>query len=213
MRVKIRNAIQEDIPEIVRVEKSWPEEGRASEDVFRARLKHFPQGFFVAEYGDQLVATITSCPIVYSPEHLSSFKSWYEVTNKGLLREYGDLHQYNALYIVSGIVDENYRGKDLFPYGITSEVKLARILDYQYVVAGAALLGYGRFCDKNGEIPAEKYVMTRQNGRYVDPLLDMYNKLGFEVPDESHVIPEYFPDMASRNFAALTIRNLHKKND
>ena len=50
----------------------------------------------------------------------------------------------------------------------------------------------------------------RQNRRDGDLRLEaaMYERIGFSVSDACHVIPGYYPDDASRNYAALVVRNL-----
>ncbi len=208
MDVTIRNANQKDLGQILKVEESWPEEGRATAEKFIARLKKFRQGFFVVEQRGRLVATVTACPMTYDPNNPREFKNWNQVTNDGFLDEIGEIEKYNALYIVSGVIDKNYRGKDLFDLAINREAELAKELKLRYVVAGAVIPGYKKYCDKHGEIPASEYALKRQDNHCIDPLLEMYRKIGFNVPDADHVVSDYYPDSASKDYAALTVRDL-----
>ena len=57
-------------------------------------------------------------------------------------------------------------------------------------------------------VPASQYVFMKRGNRLVDPLLDMYQKIGFEAPDADHVVREYFPDDASLNYAAIVVNKL-----
>jgi hypothetical protein len=48
----------------------------------------------------------------------------------------------------------------------------------------------------------------RKGSKPVDPLLAMYETIHFKVPNNLHVVSEYYPDDASRNYAALVVRDL-----
>ncbi len=213
---QFRNATPADMPQILRVEQSWPEASRASADKFLSRLARFPQGFFLALIEDPdaqgnlvVMGTVTSMPLIYQPENMSEFDSWDRVTNNGFLPE-TDISNCNSLYIVSGVIDSQYRGSNLFAPGILCVANLAQSMGLRYVVAGAVIPGYKKFCQQHGDINAYDYCCTRRGNHLVDPLLAMYEAIGFTVPDADHVIPEYYPDDASRNFAALVVRDLQQ---
>ena len=208
MNIIVRNALEADLDQVMDVEQSWPEHERASRDKFVARLDRFPAGFFVALQDGRIRATMTACPIVYSPDRLDRFRTWDEVTNCGFLHEIGPLDTYNAICLVSGVVQQACRGGDLFQRLIRAEVSLAGRLAFQYVVAGAVIPRYAWYCDKYGEIPAEQYVFLKRGQRFLDPFMERYRQLGFRVPDGNHVIREFFPDVASRSYAALVVRKI-----
>ena len=208
MSVVIRNAKPEDMDQIMAVEESWPEMARAPRDKFEVRLQKYPQGFFVWEEDGRILATITAMPFTYDPENPKQFSNWDDVTNKGYLFDIGAAADYNAIYIVSGIIEKDARGGDIFERMVNAEVELARSLGYGYVVAGAVIPGYKRYCVKNDAVPASEYVFMKRGNRLIDPLLDMYQKIGFEAPDAAHVVREYFPDDASLNYAAIVVNKL-----
>lgn len=208
MAVVIRNAKPEDMDQIMAVEESWPEMARAPRDKFEARLEKYPRGFFVWEEDGRIRATITAMPFNYDPADAKQFSNWDDVTNKGYLFDIGAPEDYNALYIVSGIIEKDARGGDIFERMVNTEVELARSLGYKYVVAGAVIPGYKRYCVKNDAVPASEYVFMKRGNRLIDPLLDMYQKIGFEAPDAAHVVREYFPDDASLNYAAIVVNRL-----
>ncbi|GAB4373071.1 MAG: hypothetical protein Kow00114_34880 [Kiloniellaceae bacterium] len=208
MGVIIRNAKPEDMDQIMAVEESWPEMARAPRDKFETRMKKYPEGFFVWEQDGRILATITAMPFVYDPKNAKQFSNWDDVTNKGYLFDIGAPGDYNALYIVSGIIEKDARGGDIFEHMVMTEVELARKLGYKYVVAGAVIPGYKRYCVKNDAVPAHEYVFMKRGNRLVDPLLDMYQKIGFAAPDANHVVREYFPDDASLNYAAIVVHKL-----
>jgi hypothetical protein len=204
----IRPATRADLSGIMAVEQSWPPPARATADKFLARLERFPEGFHVLERDGALVATITACPCRYDPGAPDRFRNWNQVTNAGRLREVGETSECNALYIVSGVIIESARGGDVFERMIGAEVETARRLGLVWVLAGAVIPGYAGYCRRHGEVPAADYVFLRRGGRPLDPLLAMYERIGFHVPDRAHVRPDYFPDLASLNYAALVVRPL-----
>jgi hypothetical protein len=215
--ISIRNATPADLPGILQVEQSWPEGSRAGADKFLSRLARFPQGFFLASIPDPerenaeiVVATMTAMPLNYRPDDLHDFENWNRVTNQGYLYE-TDLFACNALYIVSGVIDARYRGLNLFTPAVLRETALAQSLGLRYVLAGAVIPGYRKFCERHGELSAFDYCVTRRGKHLVDPLLALYDAIGFSVPNAHHVLPEYYPDDASRNFAALVVRDLRQK--
>jgi hypothetical protein len=210
--ITFRNAVRADLEGILKIEESWPEGGRAGPDKFLSRLERFPQGFFVAsivENGrERLVATLTSMPLHYDPADLHAFRGWDAVTNGGYLFPEMDLARCNAIYIVSGVVDNAYHHLNLFGPGVLLAVDLAKRLGFGHVIGGAVIPGYKRFCERHGAIDAYAYCGRRRGRSLVDPLLAMYESIGFSVPDAAHVIPEYYPDDASRNYAALVVREV-----
>lgn len=212
MNISMRAANAADLAAILAVEQSWPEDARAGADKFLARLEKFPQGFLLAclnEDGtEKVVGTITAMPLHYDPQAMGEqFKSWDEVTNEGYLYEV-DLSRCNALYIVSGVIDSRYRGANIFTPGVLKEVELAQQLGLRYVLAGAVIPGYKKYCRQHGDVSAFDYCSARRGSHLVDPLLAMYESIGFTVRDARHVIADYYPDDASRNFAALVVREL-----
>ncbi|MEY5006068.1 MAG: hypothetical protein RI969_1156 [Verrucomicrobiota bacterium] len=212
MGTKIRLASESDLPGILKVEESWPVAGRAGADKFLARLRNFGRGFFVATVdlpagGERIIGTLTSMPLSYEPARPHAFTNWDAVTHEGYLGQCR-LEGCNALYIVSGVIDAEYRTLNVFPAGVLAVTALARDLGMSYVLAGAVLPGYRRFCEEHGEMPPFDYCRRRRGDRLVDPLLALYEGIGFEVPDADHVLREYYPDDASRNHAALVRRDL-----
>lgn len=205
MNLIVRPACYDDLHEIMKVEEIWPANERAPKEKFLARLEKFPEGFFVAELEGKICGTMTSCLLHYEPAKPQLFQNWDKVTNQGYLHEPGVIQNPNALYLVSGVVDKEFRGRGIFDALVKAEVNLAKNLGLRYVVAGAVIPGYDRYCKKHGKIEAQKYVFLKRGKRCVDPFLEIYRKLGFLVPDEKHAIKDYYPDAASRHYAALVV--------
>jgi hypothetical protein len=192
----------------MKVEENWPENERAPLEKFLARLEKFPQGFFVSEFEGRINGTMTSCLVRYEPLKPHLFRNWDEVTNYGYLYEVGAVQNPNALYIVSGVVDKKFWWLKVFDALVKAEVNLAKSLGLRYVVAGAVIPHYDRYCKKHGMIEAQKYVFLKRGELCVDPFLEKYRELGFSVPDEKHVIKDYYPDAASRHYGALVMQRI-----
>lgn len=212
--IAFRNATLSDMPGILHVEQSWSESGRAGEDKFRSRLARFAQGFFVVclldtAQKEKIIAHITSMPFDYNPVTITSFQNWNQATNDGYIFEHYDLSLCNAIYIVSGVIDVEYRGLDIFEPAVLQEVALAQQIGMRYIVAGAVMPGYQRYSQKHGDTDAYEYCMTRRGKHLADPLLARYEGIGFHLPDRGHVKADYYPDEASRNYSALVVRDLN----
>jgi GNAT superfamily N-acetyltransferase len=201
--IATRQACLDDLDEIMRVEESWPEEQRASRDMLETRLRKFPQGFIVAELAGTIAGTLSSCLLDYRPAEPHRFESWNSVTNSGYLPD--SVGTENALYLVSGVVDKVHRGKQVFQHMIRAIVQVAQSMDLEYVVAGAVLPGFDAYCREHGGIDAADYVFIKQGGRFVDPFMDVYRRLGFGVPDKEHVVADYYPDEASHHYAGIVV--------
>lgn len=213
MSIYVRNASIWDLDAILKVEESWPEGGRASAEKFISRINKFAEGFFLickrdANNQEKVVATVTSMPLFYDPNEVKAFTNWDAVTNQGMLFDC-DYKGKNALYIVSGVIDKEHRGENIFEIGVMSAVKKAQEKGLRYTIAGAVIPGYRKHCEIKGNQPAWEYCQTRKASKLIDPLLSMYEKIHFHVPHSSHVITEYYPDDASRNYAALVVRDLN----
>lgn len=206
----IEKATASMIDEIIRVENSWPEQARASKEKMLARIEKFAQGFYVAfdKTSGQALATISTMPMCFTLGDISHFTSWDKVTNDGYLPENLDAKENNALYIVSGVIDKNYRGGDIFEKMVLNVVDVAKELGMEYVLAGAVIPGFKHYCEKHGDIPAKEYCLKTRASGPLDPLLNMYSKIDFHVPNASHVLPEYFPDDPSKNYAALVMHKI-----
>ncbi|HUO78315.1 MAG TPA: GNAT family N-acetyltransferase [Thermodesulfovibrionales bacterium] len=208
--VIIRNASKKDLEGIMDVELDWPEEQRAGSDKFVARLDKCPQGFFVAEVDGKIVGTSTSCVIRYDPFHPEVHKSWDIVTNDGYIHRYEEIENPNALYIVSIGIKRNYRAKGIFQGFAKAQVDLAIKVGLPYVLAGAIMPGYDSYCKKYGDITAEEYGFTRIGHRLADPFLEVWRGLDFHVPDNRHIMTDYYSDTRSRNYSALVVYEIKK---
>ena len=192
---------------IMHLEQDWPEYQRATRDKMLARLEKFPKGVLVLERDGEIVATQTSFPMRYSRDDLTRMKSWGDVTNHGYLPDI-DMKTANALYIVSGVIRKDVRGTKAFNVMIQGPLEVAQSFGLDCVLTGAVMPGYDAYCSRHGEMKAGDYAFLKLNGCLADPFLELYRGHGFMVPDRNHIIENYYPDLPSRNYGAIVVREL-----
>lgn len=203
----IRNATINDLDAIMRVEEAWPQEQRANPDKFVARLERFPEGFFLTEVENRVVAASTSTLVNYDPSNLASFQSWEQCTNNGYLFPIEADKDYNAIFMVSNGIMKEYRRIGIREGVIKSVFKLAADMDMNYTVTGAMMPGYDAYCRQNGEIPISDYAFMKRNGELIDPTLRKLATLDFILPDQRHIIENYYSSPGSRNYGALLVHS------
>lgn len=198
MKIKIRNAQEEDLDAIVELENTiWPEGTRASKEKFESRLKIFPKGFFLAYRNGGLIGVSTSETINYDSENLPI--SWEEITDNGYIRNHNP--KGNALYVVSvGAISRSGGGSAL----IGSQKNLTKKLNLKFLVLGARIPGYDTYCRANGEIAIEDYVkLKREDGELLDPELRFYTRNDLKL---RKIVPNYMEeDKESRNYGVIMV--------
>jgi hypothetical protein len=203
----IRTVEHSDIDQLLELEKEWPEHARASKELLLFRINQFQQGYFIAEDETGIIASIICYPYQYAPNDISNFKNWETVVTLCYQYDPNEIAS-NALYIVSGTSKPTYHGGEVFDDGVTQVIELAKKLGKHYVVGGCLLPGYARYISKHEMLSAEEYVFKKVQNRYVDPLIEKYRRLDFHVPDQNHVISNYYPHEPSLNYSALVVRVL-----
>jgi hypothetical protein len=207
MMFKIRNATEQDLPQLLELENIWPEATRATEHNLKRRIHTFSAGYFVVEDSSGIYASMITHPYRYDPNDLSNFKNWEHVNQRCYL-EQTVLDDCNALYIISATNKKTNISGDLSRSFMEHVFKLAQNMNKIYILAGILLPGYARFIQKYGEVTPEAYAFKKKNGRFIDPMIDKLTRLGFIVPEKNHVIANYFPDDNSLNYSALVVKSL-----
>lgn len=205
----IRNADLNDIDAVMRVERDWPKDQRASRDKFVSRLEIFPEGFFLAEVNGEIAGVSTSTLATYSPDKLALFRSWEQCTNNGYYNPLKPMEDYNALYIVSNGIRIPYRGTQVREALITAHLDLAKTLGLTYTVTGAMLPGYAQYCKQNGEITAHDYAFLTEDGKPLDPTIRKLASLGLHLPDKRHIIDNFYQSPESRDYGALLVHKTY----
>jgi len=196
--IKIRNAKEGDLEEVIRLEnKIWEKEIRANKTKFKSRLDIFQKGFFLAFKDEELIGVSTSEIIDYNSS--KCIKSWEEITSDGYINNHNP--KGDTLYVVSiGAVSKSGGGSAL----ISAQKDLAKKLNLKCLVLGSRIPGYDTYCKKNGEIKIEDYVsLKRIDKSYLDYELSFYNKNGLTL---TKIIPNYMEDdKESRNYGVIMI--------
>ena len=195
---KIRNAEIKDLDEIVKLENQiWPEGTRANKEKFESRLKIFPQGFFLALKNGKLIGTSTSEIIFYNPKNPPT--SWENITNNGYIKNHNP--NGNALYVVSIVAVSRSGGGSAL---INAQKNLTQKLNLEYLVLGARIPGYNKYCKENGEISIKNYIkLKRSDGELLDPELRFYtrNELNLVKINPNNMKN----DKESRNYGAIMV--------
>jgi len=207
MMFQIRNANQKDLPQLLELEKIWPEASRATEQELNQRIETFAAGYFVVEDEAGIYASFIVHPYRYDPNDLSNFQSWNDVNQACFLKN-TVTDDCNALYVISATNKKSDMKGLFFRCSLGHLLKLAYSMNKTYLVAGILLPGYAGFLKKHGVIEPEAYVFKQINGRFVDPLIEKVRRIGFYVPSKTHVLTNYFPDEKSLNYSALVVKSL-----
>lgn len=202
----IRTATLNDLPQLIELEKEWPEDARASSQQLEARIKRFPEGYFVGEDETGLVGSLITHPYWYQANNLSNYQNWDHVVNH-CYNNHND-QTTNALYIVAGTTKKTRHGAMLFNSGIQRAIELAKSLGKEYIVGGALLPGFAHYLESHPQSNAEEYVFKQVKGKLLDPLIEKYRRIGFVVPDKSHILADYFPHTGSKNYSALVVKKI-----
>lgn len=205
-----RTAKLEDLNEIMQVEKSFSPDPKhhASIEKMRSRIEKFEQGFFLTYVDNQLAYIISTCCVHYNSENLSNFSSWDHITNNGFLADQEPPQNANALYIVSGVVEQSFQQHNLFGAPYPHLLALAQKLKLNYIIAGAILPGYANYIKQNGAISAQEYAKIRIGKRLIDPLLEKYRRIHFHVPDQRHIIENYYEHPDSLSYSAIVVHDI-----
>jgi len=189
----------------MRVEEDWPEDQRAGSEKIISRLERFPEGFFVVIVDGEIVAVTTSTLVTYEPSDLSKYQTWEQCTNDGFLFPLADYGDYNANYIVSSGIMKAFRRAGIREAMIKTHLGLAKTLGMKYTLTGGMIPGYDAYCRENGDIPAEEYAFMQKDGKPIDPTLRKVGAVGLTLPDERHLIKDFYVSPESRNYGALLV--------
>lgn len=205
MNLIIRNATRDDLPGIMEVEQDWPEGQRAPVEKMVARIEKSGAGVFVAVVDETIVGVTTSCLLRYDRDNLDRFKSWDDVTNHGWFFDPGEIKDPNAVYVVSTGIRKSHRGSGIFRKLIGAQIALSKRLGLRFCVTAAIMEGYAGYCKTHGPVSAKEYAITRKGDVFIDPLIEKLRRVGFDLPDERHVLAEYYASEDAHDWSALMV--------
>ena len=201
IRLEIRNVRIEDIDVLAQVDKEafppdWPKSLLLDERYFRAWFEVFPEGFFVASLGGQLVGYASVQIIKHDINN--PIPTWYEATDNGFIRRTHDLSGntvYGVSLCVSKLASQAYIGKRLMESAIGRFIS-----DKECGVIGSRVPNFHKVAD---HMTIEEYVgAKRKNGLSIDPLVTFYQRCGFSIV---RVLPNYIEDPFSLNYGVLMV--------
>ena len=205
MNLIIRNATLDDLPGIMQVEQDWPEGQRAPAEKMLARIEKSGPGVFVAVVDGAIVGVTTSCLLRYDREHLDRFTSWDDVTNHGRFFNPGEIKDTNAVYVASTGIRKSHRGSGIFRKLIGAQIELSKRLGLRFCITAAIMEGYANYCKIHGSVSAKEYALKRKGDAFVDPLIEKLRRVGFGLPDEHHVLAEYYASEDAHDWSALMV--------
>jgi len=212
-KIRIRQARVDDIEAILLVEKkAWPENLRASPEIYQSRLRTFPQGTLVAEREGKIEGVVVVEIINF--RSASDVRSWNEATDYGYIRKSHD-PQGNTLYGVNLSVSPQTQSRVAVAL-LEAVGKLAIRYNSKQIVLGGRIPSFARYlkhhCQKNGisvisdkkrDKIAEDYIQAKnRRGNPLDPQITFYQKVGMKI---IKLLPNYFEDPESLDYGVLVL--------
>lgn len=212
-KVKIRQAQVDDIEAMLLVEeKTWPENLRASREMYQSRLRTFPQGALVTEIEDRIEGVVVFQIINF--DSIPDVLSWKEATDNGYIQNSHN-PKGNSFYGVNLSVCP--RAQSRVAVALLEAVgKLAIKHNFKQIVLGGRIPGFIRYlkhyCQKNSvsvisdkkrDKIAKDYIQaTNRRGNPLDPQITFYQKVGMKI---IKLLPNYFKDPESLNYGILVL--------
>ena len=195
--LKIRPVRFKDMKEILRVEReAWPEGLRATKEMFRSRLKTFPEGFLCAVMDEEMQGFVVT--EIFDYDIRRSSLSWQQATDHGYIRK---THNPNGdtLYGVSLSVSTRAQKTVAVPL-LEATGKLVIKYGLKQGVFGSRIPRYHKYAPK---MSVEKYIKAKTGtGRLLDPELGIYQSVGLRPV---RIIPGYIKDPESLDYGILVV--------
>lgn len=200
-KVKIRQAKMEDIPGILNVErKAWEEQKAASEEMFKSRIKTFPEGTLITEVDNKIVGVVATERVDYDLENDSY--TWYEITDNGFIKN-SHKPDGDTIYGVDLSVLPSSQNSGIGTKLLESIGKLAIRCNVKRGMLGGRIPGYHKYADR---MSVKQYVNATVNTelgkKSLDPEIEFYRKAGLKIVK---IIPNYFKDPESLDYGILLI--------
>ncbi len=197
-QICIRNTIHDDIPKIVELQQvSFPQmaiEGMIwKPDNLESHLKVFPQGQFVAEYGGQIVGSVSSLIVKLDPEYKDH--TWAEVCGGPEFKNHDPTG--DSLYGADVSTHPDYRRLGIATLLYDARKDLCIKLNLRRIIAGGRLFNYCEFVEK---MPPDEYVQQVIQGKIDEPVLGFQLKNGFKF---IKVLQDYLKDNRSVDYATF----------
>jgi GNAT superfamily N-acetyltransferase len=192
----VRNTRETDIPALIDLQRRvYPTIAPWTESRVRQQLDVFPQGQFLALYGERVVGCASSMVIRW--DEWSTEHTWKEITTSGTF----DNHDPDGrtLYGAEVFVDPKLRGRRVGHRLYEARRGLCRRANLRRIIACGRLPGYHHYAH---QISAETYAKKVVWGDINDPVLSFQLSEGFRY---CGVIEGYLPEDAESCSAASLI--------
>jgi len=194
-KIVLRNPRIEDYEALVELQKAcFPGMATWSRAQVESLLEHFPEGQFVIEYDDDVVASASS--LIVDFDMYSDWHNWAEISDKGYIRNHDP--EGDTLYGIEIMVHPEFRGLKLARRLYTARRELALRFNLARSIVGGRIPGYGKHADG---MTAREYVQRVIERGLYDPVLTTQLSNGFVL---QRLIPDYYPsDSDSRGWATF----------
>ncbi len=203
----VRNAMKKDIRAIrALVETAYPEEEIPTYPTaqLRGQISVFPEGQFVAVYGDEVVGYMAT--FVIASDIALRPHTWNQITGGG----YASTHDPEGdwLYGMEVAVHPGYRGLRIGQRLYNARKKLCTEMNLKGIVFGGRLPSWRRQSKKYGQ-DVLAYMDAVQKNQARDPVMSFQLRNGFEPIG---VLPDYLPnDHDSMGLAVHMVWNNPKR--
>lgn len=192
--LEIRNATFEDVDGIVKLaDRVYKANGTYKKEMIRAHISHFPDGVFVVQSNDLIVAY--SASLLVNEEVALKQHTWKQITANG----YGASHNPRGkiLYGYETCVDPDMRGQRIGQRIYNARQQLVKYLKLKGIVFGGRIPNYEKYKDQVSS--PQEYIEQVLDKKISDSTLGFHIRNGFEVIG---ILPKYLPsDKASLGFA------------
>jgi GNAT superfamily N-acetyltransferase len=181
----IRQAQIKDVSDISQLSKKiYSEKIGYSHEQVLGHINHFPEGQFVAEYGNKIIGYCSS--IILPEERALGKHSWREVTGNG----YGSTHNPKGQYLygIDVFVDPSYRKIRVGARFYKARKNLCKKLNLQGIVFSGRM---PLFKKKQSIVKTpEEYLKLVLDKKIKDPVINFQVRQGFEI---IQVLKDYLP--------------------
>jgi ribosomal protein S18 acetylase RimI-like enzyme len=196
--LSIRNTQADDFDGIGDLcRRVYPETCPWSPAQLASHLRVFPEGQFVARFGEDDRVVGMSSSLIVDWDHYDMFDSWEEFTANGMLTNHDPVNGH-TLYGVELIVDPTLQGHGLGHQLLRAQKSLATRTQLRRMRGGARLRDYHTHAR---QMTAPEYVVAVVHGQILD------HTLSFHLHEDFHilaVVPHYLSDDSETlGYAAL----------
>lgn len=177
--------------------RTYPDTAPWSAEQLSSHLRLFPEGQFVAVYGEEQKVVGMCASLIVDWEDYNMLESWEQFTADGMFTNH-DPHRGRTLYGAEVIVDCSLQHHGIGDKLYQARRKLTESLRLLRIRAGSRLRGY---CDCAQRLKPQEYVVGVVEGTEYDPTLSFQLREGFHV---LAVVPHYLSDdPESMGYAAV----------